>query len=48
VPSGSFYVLGDNRGNSDDSRAWGFVPASDLIGRASFAIWPLSRFGALL
>ncbi len=48
VPAGSFYVLGDNRANSDDSRAWGFVPASDLIGRASFAIWPLSRFGALL
>ena len=48
VPAGSFYVLGDNRANSDDSRAWGFVPASYLIGRASFAIWPLTRFGALL
>ncbi len=47
VPSGSLYVLGDNRGNSDDSRAWGFVSASDVIGRASVAIWPLSRFGVL-
>ena len=47
VPVNSYYVLGDNRGKSDDSRAWGFVPASDLIGRASLAIWPLSHFGEL-
>lgn len=47
VPSGQYYVLGDNRANSDDSRSWGFVPASDLIGRAMFGIWPLDRFGVL-
>lgn len=47
VPSGAYYVLGDNRANSDDSRSWGFVPAQDLIGRAIFGIWPLDRFGVL-
>jgi signal peptidase I len=47
VPPGEYYVLGDNRANSDDSRVWGFVPESDLIGRAMLAVWPLDHFGAI-
>ncbi|HMD01974.1 MAG TPA: signal peptidase I, partial [Candidatus Baltobacteraceae bacterium] len=47
VPPDSYYVLGDNRANSDDSRAWGFVPAADVIGRAMFGVWPLSHMGPI-
>ena len=47
VPPRSYYVLGDNRANSDDSRAWGFVAADDVIGRAMLAIWPPRRIGSL-
>lgn len=47
VPSDAFYVLGDNRPNSDDSRVWGFVPKIDLIGRAVFGVWPVAHIGGL-
>ena len=47
VPADAYYVLGDNRANSDDSRAWGFVPGDDVIGKAVLAVWPISRAGAL-
>jgi signal peptidase I len=47
VPPGAYYVLGDNRAKSEDSRAWGFVQARDIVGRALWGIWPLDRLGAL-
>ncbi len=47
VPPDAYYVLGDNRANSDDSRSWGFVPAQDVIGRAIAGVWPPQRVGAI-
>ena len=43
VPEGSFFVLGDNRPGSTDSRDWGFVPEESIIGRAWFVYWPSDR-----
>ena len=43
VPPGSYYVLGDNRRASTDSRRWGFVREEDIIGRAWLSYWPSDR-----
>lgn len=43
IPEGQYFMMGDNRGNSQDSRYWGFLPKERIIGRAVTIIWPLTR-----
>jgi signal peptidase I len=45
VPAGDYYMMGDNRGNSLDSRYWGPVPQKWIIGVAFATYWPLDRIG---
>ena len=45
VPDGSFFLMGDNRGQSDDSRFWGPVPKRWVIGTAIATYWPPKRIG---
>ena len=48
VPAGDVYVMGDNRTDSCDSRYWGTVPESAIVGKVDLRIWPLSRARVLL
>jgi signal peptidase I len=47
VPKDCYFMMGDNRTDSDDSRVWGPVSVSDLIGSAFFIYWPLDRLGTI-
>ncbi|HEX8977857.1 MAG TPA: signal peptidase I [Solirubrobacteraceae bacterium] len=47
IPSGDYYMMGDNRPDSLDSRFWGPVPRAWIIGKAFFTYWPPSRIGFL-
>jgi signal peptidase I len=47
VPPVDYFMMGDNRGDSDDSRFWGPVPNKWIIGVAFFTYWPLDRIGFL-
>ena len=47
IPPGHYFMMGDNRGQSDDSRFWGPVPRKWIIGRAFLTYWPPERVGFL-
>jgi len=47
IPKGHYMVMGDNTVNSLDSRAWGYFPATAVIGKSFFVYWPITeRFGS--
>lgn len=47
IPQDQFFVLGDHRSSSNDSRTWGMVPRHFIYGKAVFVYWPLDRIGVL-
>ncbi len=47
VPEDQYFVLGDHRSSSNDSRAWGMVPRRYIYGKAVFVYWPPDKIGVL-
>lgn len=47
VPADEYFVMGDHRSSSNDSRAWGTVPRRFIYGKAVFVYWPLEKLGVI-
>ena len=47
IPQGDYFMMGDNRGDSDDSRDWGVLPRAYIVGEAFATYWPLDRIHIL-